>query len=172
MFGAGCFWCTEAVFKQLKGVQRVEPGYAGGNDPNPTYEQVGEGDSGYVEVARVDYDPDKIAYRDLLTVFFASHDPTQVGGQGADIGDQYRSVVFYTTEDQQKEAEAFVDELNVSNEEGEPLTTTVEPLTNYHSAEEYHHDYYEKNRSAPYCQLVINPKLENVQKEFAHLLAK
>lgn len=170
VFGAGCFWCTEAVFQQLKGVLHVEPGYAGGSEPNPTYETVSEGDSGYVEVARVEYDPEQVRYRDLLTVFFASHDPTQVGGQGADIGDQYRSVVFYTTEAQRTAAAAFIDELNASSVAGEPLTTTVEPLTNYHPAEEYHHNYYENNKNAGYCQVVINPKLEKVQKEFAALL--
>lgn len=171
VFGGGCFWCTEAVFKMLKGVSAVEPGYAGGHVMNPTYEQVSAGNSGHVEVARVEYDPDKIAYRDLLTVFFGSHDATQVNRQGNDIGEQYRSVVFYTDEEQRKEAENFIAELNESAKDGKPIATTVEPLSNYSTAEDYHKNYYANNPNQGYCQVIIAPKLQKVQEKFAHLLA-
>ncbi|MFQ5540919.1 MAG: peptide-methionine (S)-S-oxide reductase MsrA [Candidatus Paceibacteria bacterium] len=171
VFGGGCFWCTEAVFKMLKGVSAVEPGYAGGHVKNPTYEQVSAGNTGHMEVARVEYNPAAIRYRDLLTVFFGSHDATQVGGQGNDIGEQYRSVVFYTTDEQKKEAEAFIEELNASAKGGKPVVTTVEPLSNYSTAEDYHRDYFANNRSAGYCKAIIAPKLQKVQKEFTNLLA-
>jgi peptide-methionine (S)-S-oxide reductase len=171
VFGGGCFWCTEAVFKMLKGVTSVEPGYAGGTSPNPTYMEVSGGDSGYVEVARVEYDPSQIAFRDLMTVFFGSHDATQVGGQGNDMGDQYRSVIFYTTPGQKADAEAFIDELDSSDRNGDPITTTVEPLSNYYPAEEYHKNYYENNTKQGYCQVIIAPKLQKVQQKFADLLA-
>ena len=172
VFGGGCFWCTEAVFKMLRGVKAVEPGYAGGKKPNPTYQEVSNGDTGYVEVARVEYDPSEIRYRDLMTVFFGSHDATQLNRQGNDIGTQYRSVIFYTTDEQKNEAEAMVGELNASAHEGDPIVTTVEPLTNYYTAEDYHKDYYAQNASRGYCQVIIAPKLAKVQKEFADLLAK
>lgn len=170
VFGGGCFWCTEAVFKNLRGVTSVIPGYAGGRTANPTYEEVSTGTTGHVEVVRVEYDLAEVQYRTLLTIFFASHDPTQVNRQGNDVGEQYRSVVFYTSEAQREEAQAFIDELNASNEHGTPIVTTVEPLSHFYQAEEYHHDYYAKNKSAAYCQVVINPKLGKVQKEFATLL--
>lgn len=170
VFGGGCFWCTEAVFKMLRGVKSVEPGYAGGEQPNPTYLEVAGGATGYVEVARVEYDPTEIAYRDLMTVFFGSHDATQLNRQGNDIGTQYRSVIFYTTDEQKQEAESRVKELNDSAREGDPIVTTVEPLSNYYTAEDYHKDYYANNKSAGYCQVIIAPKLQKVQKEFAALL--
>ena len=170
VFGGGCFWCTEAVFKSLRGVTSVIPGYAGGRTENPTYEEVSTGTTGHVEVVRVEYDPAQVQYRTLLTIFFASHDPTQVNRQGNDVGEQYRSVVFYTNDMQRDEAQTFIDELNASNEHGAPIVTTVEPLAHFYQAEEYHHDYYAKNKNAAYCQVVINPKLEKVQKEFAALL--
>jgi len=170
IFGGGCFWCTEAVFKMLKGVFAVEPGYAGGTVANPTYEQVSTGDTGHVEVVRVTYDPNAIVYHDLLTIFFASHDATQVNRQGNDVGEQYRSVVFYTTEAQKQEAGAFIKELNESTDEGKPIVTTIEPLSNYSTAENYHKNYYANNARAGYCQTIIAPKLQKVQKEFAQLL--
>jgi len=158
------------VFKMLKGVFAVEPGYAGGTVKKPTYEQVSEGNTGHVEVARVEYDPSEVRYRDLLTVVFGSHDATQVNRQGNDVGEQYRTVVFYTTEEQKKEAQGFIDELNASAEKGKPVVTTVEPLSNYSTAEDYHRNYYQNNRGAGYCQVIIAPKLAKVQKEFAELL--
>lgn len=170
VFGGGCFWCTEAVFKMLKGVHSVEPGYAGGTKPNPTYQEVSGGDTGYVEVARVEYDPTQIQYRDLMTVFFGSHDATQLNRQGNDVGTQYRSVIFSTTDEQKSAAEAFIAELNASASDGDPIVTTVEPLTNYYVAEDYHKDYYAQNKNQGYCQVIIAPKLQKVQEKFAELL--
>ncbi len=170
VFGGGCFWCTEAVFKMLKGVSSVLPGYAGGTKPNPTYEEVCGGKTGHAEVARVEYDPAQVKYRTLLTIFFASHDPTTMNRQGPDVGTQYRSVVFYTTEAQRKEAGALIKELNESSQEGQPIVTEVKPLDKFWPAENYHHDYFAKNPGNPYCEVVINPKLDKVKKEFAELL--
>jgi peptide-methionine (S)-S-oxide reductase len=170
VLGGGCFWCTEAVFKMLKGVSVVKPGYAGGTKLNPTYMEVSSGDTGYAEVVYIEFDPTVIEYKKLLTVFFASHDPTTLNQQGADIGTQYRSVIFYTTDGQRKDAEDFIADLNASAKEGEPITTEISPLTNYYDAEDYHHDYYANNKNAMYCQVVINPKLQKVQEKFAELL--
>ncbi len=170
VFGGGCFWCTEAVFKMMKGVNSVVPGYAGGSVPNPTYEQVCTGETGHVEVVRVEYDPTQVRYEDLLTVFFGSHDPTTPNRQGNDVGTQYRSVVFYTTPQQKEAAEKFIAEANTSNEMGAPIVTTVEPLTTFYEAENYHKDYYSNHENAGYCTLVINPKLEKVQEKYANLL--
>ncbi len=170
IFGGGCFWCTEAVFKMLKGVSLVEPGYAGGTKETADYESVSTGKTDHVEVVRIEYDPTEVAYRTLLTIFFASHDATQTDGQGNDLGPQYRSVIFSTTPRQAEEARAFIDELDASSGDGAPLTTTVEPLVEFFSAETYHHDYFAKNQNAGYCQVIIAPKLQKVQKEYAELL--
>ncbi len=172
VFGGGCFWCTEAVFKMLKGVSSVLPGYAGGTVPNPTYEQVSSGNTGHAECTQVEFDPTEVTYRDLLTVFFGSHDPTTLNRQGADVGTQYRSVIFYTTPEQKETAQNFINEINASNAEGKPVVTEVVPLDVFYVAENYHQDYYQKNKEAPYCELVINPKLEKVVKNFANLLKK
>ncbi len=152
----------------LKGVARVEPGYAGGTTPRPDYRNIGD----HAEVIKIEYDPVGIKYQDLLTVFFASHDPTTLNRQGADVGEQYRSVILYTTPQQQAESENFIEELNKSSEFGEPIVTAVEPLGEYYPAEDYHRDYYEKNAQAPYCQVVINPKLKKIKEKFAQLLEK
>ena len=174
IFGGGCFWCTEAVFKMLKGVSAVEPGYGSTtlttSAKAPTYEEVSSGHTGFVEVIKLEYDPALIKYNDLLTVFFGSHDPTTVNQQGADIGTQYRSVIFSTSDEQKHEAEQFIADLNALSTLGKPIVTDVEPLGEYHTAEEYHKDYYARNKNASYCQLVINPKLEKVQMQFADLL--
>lgn len=170
VLGGGCFWCTEAVFKMLRGVSSVLPGYSGGTKINPTYEEVSSSTTGHAEVTRIEYDPSQISYRDLLTVFFGSHDPTTKDRQGNDVGTQYRSVIFYTTPEQKAGAEAFIREINSSNKLGKPVVTSIEPLTNFYEAENYHHDYFAKNPSAPYCEIIINPKLEKVQKEFSELL--
>ena len=170
VFGGGCFWCTEAVFKMLRGVSSVEPGYAGGQTEQPTYEEVSTGKTGYAEVIRVEYDPSTIEYRDLMTVFFGSHDPTTLNRQGSDVGTQYRSVIFYSNPKQQKQAMAFIAELNATNIDGAKVVTEVVPLTKYYPAESYHQDYFTNHKEATYCQLVINPKLEKVQKKFANLL--
>lgn len=167
VFGGGCFWCTEAVFEELKGVVSVKSGYAGGTTENPTYEDVKTGESGHAEVIKIEYDPNSISYNDLLTVFFATHDPTTLNRQGADVGTQYRSAVFYTTEEQKKEAGAFIEKLN---ESGPKAVTEVSPLDAFYEAEEYHRKYYLNNTSAPYCQFVINPKMEKLKKRFQGLL--
>jgi peptide-methionine (S)-S-oxide reductase len=170
VFAGGCFWCTEAVFKMLKGVQSVMPGYTGGATPDPTYEEVCSGTTGHAEAIKIEYDPSLISYRDLLTVFFATHDPTTLNRQGNDVGTQYRSAVFYADKEQREEAEKFIQGLNDSNEQGDPIVTEVAPLETFYEAENYHRDYYAKNAAQPYCQLVINPKLEKVQAKFAELL--
>jgi peptide-methionine (S)-S-oxide reductase len=170
VFGGGCFWCTEAVFDELRGVSSVIPGYAGGNVDNPSYEQVCSGLTGHAEVIRIDYDPALITYMDLLTVFFATHDPTTLNRQGNDVGTQYRSVIFYGDEQQKREAESFIKELNESKSFTKPIVTTMEPLGMFYPAEDYHHDYYARNRYQPYCQVTIPPKLEKLRKRFAELL--
>jgi peptide-methionine (S)-S-oxide reductase len=170
VFGGGCFWCTEAVFKMLKGVQSVLPGYTGGATKNPTYEEVCGGNTGHVECVKIEFDPEEVKYRDLLTVFFGSHDPSTVNRQGNDVGTQYRSAVFYSTPEQKEITEGLIKELNESSREGRKIVTEVLPLGEFYVAENYHKDYYERNQDAGYCQLVINPKLEKVQKEFANLL--
>lgn len=170
VFGGGCFWCTEAVFKMLKGVVSVGPGYAGGTTANPTYDEVCSGTTGHAEVIEIQYDPSLVKYSDLMTVFFGSHDPTTRNRQGNDVGTQYRSVIFYTTDGQKKEAEDFIKKLNASSKEGKPIVTEVEPLTSFYSAESYHKDYFARNKNAAYCQIIINPKLQKVQHDFANLL--
>ncbi len=161
-FGGGCFWCTEAVFIMLKGVTKVLPGYMGGTVPNPTYEQVCGGKTGHAEVVLVEYDPNIIKLEDLLIVFFASHDPTTKNRQGNDVGTQYRSVIFY--QDQKEEIEKFVKELGI------PAVTELAPAGTFYEAENYHHDYFATHPENPYCEIIINPKLEKVQKKFANLL--
>ena len=170
VFGGGCFWCTEAVFTRLKGVLSVLPGYAGGHVANPTYAQVSSGTTGHAEVIRFEYDPAIIHFHDLLNVFFATHDPTTLNRQGNDVGPQYRSVIFYSTPEQQSAAQDFIAKLNASGTEGAPIVTTVEPLKEFYVAEDYHKQYYETHKDQPYCQLVINPKLQKVQDKFAELL--
>ena len=154
----------------LKGVSVVKPGYAGGTEEEATYEKVSSGKTGHAEVIYIEYDANLVKYTDLLTVFFASHDPTTPNRQGNDIGPQYRSAIFYTTEEQRDEAEKFIAEINLSNEAGAILVTEVVPLEKFYDAEDYHKDYFANNSNQPYCELIINPKLEKVQKEFANLL--
>ncbi len=170
VFGGGCFWCTEAVFGQLKGVVSATPGYAGGTVVNPTYEQVCTGKTGHAEVTRVEYDPAQLSLHDLLVVFFATHDPTSLNRQGADVGTEYRSVIFYTSEEQKREAEALIDELNNSDPAGKRIVTEVVPLKAFYEAEDYHQEYYRNNSLAPYCQIVIDPKLRKLHKQFSALL--
>jgi len=170
VFGGGCFWCTESVFKMMRGVLSVVPGYSGGTVPNPTYEQVSGGNTGHAECVKIEYDPAIVHYSDLLTVFFGSHDPTTKNRQGADVGTQYRSVIFYTTHLQKIEVEKFINNINASNEMGAPIVTEVESLGVFYEAENYHHDYFEHNSSNPYCEVIINPKLEKVQRRFSVLL--
>lgn len=170
VFGGGCFWCTEAVFKMMRGVTSVVPGYAGGRAARPTYEQVSSGTTGHAECVRIEYDPSVTKYDDLLTVFFGSHDPTTRDRQGADVGTQYRSVIFYTTPLQKELALNTIARINASAETGAPLVTEVVPLDVFYEAEDYHHDYFANNPTNPYCEVIINPKLEKVQHRFASLL--
>jgi peptide-methionine (S)-S-oxide reductase len=172
VFGGGCFWCTEAVFKMLKGVSSVLPGYAGGRTENPTYDAVSMGTTGHAEVIRIEFDPKQVSYRTLLTVFFGSHDPSTLNRQGNDVGTQYRSAVFYTTEEQKKIALDFIATINASAKAGDKAVTEVSPLTKFYEAEDYHKNYFATHPGNPYCQVIINPKLEKVQKEFAELLEK
>lgn len=169
VFGGGCFWCTEAVFLMLKGVESVEPGYAGGHVDNPTYEQVTRGDTGHIEVIKIVYNPDAIAFEELLRVFFASHDPTTPNRQGNDVGPQYNSAIFYTTPRQQEKAQHYIDVINKAGHV-QKIVTQVRPLDHFWPAEDYHKNYYAKNQSAGYCQLVIAPKVEKVEAKFKDLL--
>jgi peptide-methionine (S)-S-oxide reductase len=170
VLGGGCFWCTEAIFKMLRGITAVVPGYAGGTVKNPTYEEVCSGSTGHAEAVRVEFDPDEIRFEDLLTVFFGSHDPTIRNRQGNDVGTQYRSVIFFTDEIQKIKAEKFIADLNASNKDGKPIVTELEPLSEFYEAEDYHRDYFTRNPGNPYCEVIINPKLEKVQQRFAELL--
>ena len=165
-FGNGCFWCTEAFFQRVKGVEKVVSGYSGGRTPNPSYDQVGTGSTGYVEVVQVMYDPSKVSFDDLLEVFWKTHDPTTLNRQGNDVGTQYRSVVFYHSEEQKEKAEHYKEELNKSGAWNKPVVTAVEPFTNFYAAENYHQNYYNNNPRQMYCQYMIRPKLEKFEKVF------
>ena len=167
VFGGGCFWCLEAVFARVTGVKSVESGYMGGRRENPTYEQVCTGASGHVEVVRVTFDPAQIAYRDLLDVFFTIHDPTTLNRQGNDSGTQYRSVIFYASDDQRRLAEQAIADLTAARAFQNPIVTAVEPAQAFYMAENYHQGYYAGNSSAPYCQYVIAPKLKKFEQKFA-----
>ncbi len=169
-FGAGCFWCVEAVFEQLKGVHRVEAGYAGGHVNNPTYKEVTTGKTGHAEVARLTYDPSVISYEELLTVFWHTHNPTTKNRQGPDVGPQYRSAIFYHNEEQKKIAEKSLEKTDQSELWEDPIVTEIAPISKYSKAENYHQDYYENNKNQPYCTIVIAPKLKKLRKEFSHLL--
>ena len=164
--GGGCFWCLEAVYEEMRGVSSVESGYMGGHVDNPSYRQVCSGTTGHVEVTRVNFDPAELSFHDLLEVFFTIHDPTTLNRQGNDIGTQYRSVIFYTSEEQRKEAEKAIAELNAAHTYRDPVVTTVEPATKFFIAEDYHQEYYANNSSQPYCQLVVAPKVQKFQKNF------
>jgi peptide-methionine (S)-S-oxide reductase len=164
--GGGCFWCTEAVFMEIEGVLKVVPGYSGGHVRNPSYQQVVKGATGHAEVVQVTFDPEVISFREILEVFFTMHDPTSLDRQGADVGTQYRSVVFYHGEDQRRTATEFIAELNESNVFDLPIVTQVEPFTGFYEAEDYHRNYYENNRRQGYSRYVIEPKLRKVEKEF------
>ena len=170
--GGGCFWCTEAVMQRVNGVKKVVSGYSGGHVVNPTYEQICTKTTGHAEVIKIDFDPALISYKTLLTVFFATHDPSTQNRQGADVGPQYRSVILYNNVEQKRDAEQFIAELNASAAGGAPVTTEVKPLGDFYPAENYHQNYYTKNPAAPYCEIVINPKLEKVKEKFAALLAQ
>jgi peptide-methionine (S)-S-oxide reductase len=167
VFGGGCFWCIEAVFKRVAGVSSVESGYMGGKTEDPTYRQVCNGGTGHVEVVRINYDPAVVSYRDLLDVFFAVHDPTTLNRQGNDVGEQYRSVVFYNSAEQKRETQAKIRELEVEEGGRHPIVTAVEPATTFYVAEDYHQNYYDNNTSQPYCQFIIVPKLKKLEEKLA-----
>jgi peptide-methionine (S)-S-oxide reductase len=168
--GGGCFWCLEAVFEQLRGVEKVVSGYAGGTVPDPSYELVCAGQTGHAEVVQITFDPAVIRYRDLLDVFFATHDPTTVNRQGADVGTQYRSVIFYHTPEQKQAAEERIGELNAAKIWNAPIVTEVVPLKAFYPAEGYHQGYFRKNPGQSYCQVVISPKVAKLRKHFAAAL--
>ncbi|MGA3111608.1 MAG: peptide-methionine (S)-S-oxide reductase MsrA [Candidatus Bathyarchaeia archaeon] len=163
---AGCFWCTEAAYNIIRGVERIEPGYTGGTVPNPTYEEVSTGTTGHAEAAQISFDPKVINYREILEIFFTIHDPTSLNKQGADVGTQYRSAIFYHNEEQKATAEKLIEELNKEGIWNKPIVTTVEPLKEFYMAETYHKDYYKKHPKEPYCQVVIAPKIAKLQHRF------
>lgn len=165
-FGTGCFWCTEAIFQQLKGVLKVTSGYSGGHVANPTYEQVCDKQTGHAEVVQIVFDPSQITYDELLEVFWQSHDPTTLNRQGNDVGPQYRSVIFFHNDEQRSKAEHYKGELDKSGSWDKKIVTTVDPYINFYVAENYHQNYYNNNGSQPYCYYVIRPKLEKFGKVF------
>lgn len=167
VLGGGCFWCLEAVFDRLVGVKSVVSGYMGGNTENPSYQQVCSGTTGHVEVVRVTFDPDELSYGELLEVFFTIHDPTTLNRQGNDVGTQYRSVIFYTSEEQRRAAEKAIADMNAVHVWPSPIVTTVEPATKFFVAEDYHQEYFDNNQFQPYCQFVVAPKVKKFQQKFA-----
>jgi peptide-methionine (S)-S-oxide reductase len=171
-FGAGCFWCVEAVYQELKGVKKVVSGYAGGTVKNPTYQQVCTGTTGHAEVAQITYDPEVITYPELLEVFWKTHDPTTLNRQGADSGTQYRSVIFYHDDEQKKLAEEYKAKLDASGAFNSPIVTQIAKLPEFYPAEDYHQNYYRSNPNQGYCQFVIVPKLEKFRKVFQDKLQK
>jgi len=168
VFGGGCFWCTEAVFQQLKGVISAEPGYTGGKKETATYDRVCAGGTGHIEVAKIVFDPDVLSLEELLGVFFATHDPTTPNRQGNDMGEQYQSAIFYTTPRQKEKAEHY--SMVLGKHSSKPIITKVLPLSEFFPAEDYHKKYYEAHKDEPYCQLIIAPKVEKVQEKFRGLL--
>lgn len=170
--GGGCFWCTEAVFRQLKGITLCESGYSGGADPNPNYDKVCGGKTGHAEVIRLHYDPELISFRKILAVFFAIHDPTTLNRQGNDIGTQYRSVIFFHTPEQHETAVAFVEDLERRKIFRDKVVTEISPLLNYFPAEKYHQEYFENNPMQPYCAYVVAPKVEKAEDLFGDLFKR
>jgi peptide-methionine (S)-S-oxide reductase len=165
--GGGCFWCLEAVFEQLRGVQKVESGYSGGTLADPSYDRVCSGRTGHAEVVQVTFDPSEITYSEILDVFFATHDPTTLNRQGADVGTQYRSVIFYHSPAQKEAAEKKIAELNAAKIWDSPIVTEIAPLKAFYGAENYHQKYFQDNPGQPYCQVVISPKVAKFRKQFA-----
>lgn len=169
-FGAGCFWCVEAVFQQLKGVKSVTSGYSGGHVKNPAYREVTSGNTGHAEAVQIKFDPEQISFRQLLEVFWKTHDPTTLNRQGPDIGPQYRSVIFYHNDEQKRIAEESKNEMDRSGYYNNPIVTEIEPFTNFYVAEDYHQDYYESNPNQPYCRIWIDPKMKKLQEQFGQYL--
>ena len=168
--GGGCFWCTEAVFSEIRGVFKVEPGYSGGKLANPTYEQVSTEATGHAEVVQVTLDPDVISFREILELFFATHDPTTLNRQGVDVGPQYRSVIFYHNHGQKAVAEKLIEELGNAGIRDEPIVTQVEPFEAFYKAEDYHKDYFKRDPQQPYCRLVIAPKITKLRQKYREKL--
>jgi peptide-methionine (S)-S-oxide reductase len=169
-FGAGCFWCTEAVFQQLKGVHSVVSGYSGGTTKNPTYEEVCSGATGHAEVTQVKFDPQVVSYAELLEVFWKTHDPTTLNRQGNDFGTQYRSAIFYHDEEQKRLAEHYKKELDEAGAFSAPIVTEITPFEEFYAAEDYHQKYFDANPRQPYCAAIIRPKVDKVRKVFADKL--
>jgi peptide-methionine (S)-S-oxide reductase len=170
--GGGCFWCLEAVYQELRGVEKVESGYSGGHVPNPTYEQVSTGTTGHAEVVQITFDPREISFRELLEVFFAIHDPTTPDRQGPDVGPQYRSVILYHSPEQEKVAREVITELEAERVYDAPIVTQVVPFEAFYPAEAYHRHYYQRHPQQPYCQVVIAPKLAKFRERFAEKLKR
>lgn len=170
VFGGGCFWCTEAIFKSLKGVEKVTSGYSGGKMGNPSYHDVSSGGTGHAEVIKIEFDPKIIPFQDLLDVFFHTHNPTSLNRQGNDIGTQYRSIILYTTEEQKKIIEESINKLKESKEYESPIVTEILSLDKFYEAEEYHKNYYDNHKDEPYCQLVISPKLQKLREKYSEKL--
>jgi len=171
-FGGGCFWCLDAAFRQLRGVEKVVSGYAGGKRPHPTYEQVCAGVTGHAEVVQITFDPNIISYRDLLGVLFTIHDPTTLNRQGGDMGTQYRSVVYYHSPDQEKDAKEIIAELERNQVWNDRIVTELAPYSVFYAAEGYHQDYFNKNPNQPYCSAIVAPKVSKVRKEYFDRLVR
>lgn len=169
-FGAGCFWCVEAVFQRLRGVESVISGYTGGETKNPTYKQVCTGNTGHAEVIQITFNPEQISFSDLLEVFWHSHDPTTLNRQGNDVGTQYRSAIFYHNEEQKIIAEESKNKINSSNEFKDSIVTEITPLGDFYNAEDYHQNYYNENSYQPYCSFVITPKIKKLQQKYSEKL--
>ena len=170
VFGAGCFWCVEAIYQRVNGVTDIESGYAGGHVQDPTYRQVTTGKTGHAEVIKLEYDPSVISFEELLEVFWHTHNPTTLNRQGADVGTQYRSAIFYLTEEQKEVAEKSLEKTDASDLWEDTIVTEITPLSNYSTAEDYHQNYFNNNPNAGYCSIVIAPKLAKFKKDFPHLL--
>lgn len=166
-FANGCFWCTEAIFQRIKGVNKVESGYSGGETPNPTYEEVCSGKTGYAEAIQIEFDPKIITYSDLVYIFFKTHDPTTLNRQGNDIGTQYRSAIFYHDDNQRLAAEKLKNELDNQKVFENPIVTEITAYKNFYPAEDYHKNFYQRNKSHPYCQAIIDPKVKKFLSEFS-----
>lgn len=170
IFAGGCFWCTEAVLKDVRGVQSIESGYIGGHTPNPDYRSVCSGTTGHAEAVRVTFDPQRVSYRDLLSLFMVTHDPTSLNRQGADVGTQYRSAVFPLTPEQEQQTREVIADFETQGTFGKSIVTTIEPATEFYVAEDYHQDYFAQNPTQPYCAAVIAPKVIKVRQHYSEML--
>jgi peptide-methionine (S)-S-oxide reductase len=170
--GGGCFWCTEAIYQQLTGVQKVTPGYSGGHIRNPSYEEVCTGNTGHAEVVQLEFDPSRITFTEILEVFFKTHDPTTLNRQGSDVGTQYRSAIFYHSVEQKQTAEAIIRLLAQESVYPDPIVTEITPFENFYPAEDYHKEYFAHHKNQPYCRMIILPKLEKFEKTFSEKLKK